>query len=276
MQRKNKKRNHGNRKHINGQMGETKQESSDDEEEEEEDGEVRCISVIRARSIENTINDLREMHRGFTITIPDIRPSHYYLWNTFSKQMNISNSLVLRKLTLCKDNRKPFEQHSENKCFHSEHILADGTLCPLSCLYQFVSDMTQVELHKFLYFVTGSVILTHSNSLPIKVELIELEDGETIRYPTATTCVRTISVFLSYRLPRIVPYSPQDGETIPSPTIERTETTVGTTTRNTENASRNNDTTKNNGSISDRDWSLERFKNMLLTSMKEGMEFGTT
>jgi len=163
--------------------------------------EVYVNEICRKRIIQeysinkrNSIHDLEELRRGFSVTIPDIKPTYRQLWILFAQNPIIDAKILIQKLTFYNENTTT-EKHS-NHCFKSNHILKNGALCPLSCLAEMIKESSIEVLQQFLYFVTGSTLITLNNSQNIFVKLVELENGEQRKFPFAATCVKMISFYL--------------------------------------------------------------------------------
>ncbi len=158
--------------------------------------EICKKSILKEYSFGNKDSsyDLEEMRRGFSVTVPDIKPSYRQLWAMFAQNAPIDAQLLLEKIAYSKEHSTS-EKHCTG-CFSQEHMMTNGGLCPLSCLGSYINEMQRDELVQFVYFVTGSTILTKNNYQEIIVDILELDEGEVYHYPFASTCIRTITFYL--------------------------------------------------------------------------------
>lgn len=156
-----------------------------------------CKKIIYNEYKNNYNNDnpflnFEELKKGFLTTISDIRPSARYLSLLFSQNQFINYKLIIKILNY--KNTITLEKHNNN-CFTKKHILKNGSYCPLTNLYLTLKIMNNEYLKKFLNFITGSPLFNFSKFLDIVI--IELNNETNKKYPTASTCIRTIYFYLN-------------------------------------------------------------------------------
>jgi hypothetical protein len=130
---------------------------------------------------------LEELSKGYNITTPDTRPTFRRLWTMFGQYHKLNATQIIAKI-------RTVSSHNV-ECLNNQHLLSDGSLCPISCLGKLLKIWDTEKLEAFLQFVTGTKIITSGNFQEIIVNLVQMGSKASVNLPTATSCSRSITLF---------------------------------------------------------------------------------
>jgi hypothetical protein len=143
------------------------------------------------------LNNLRALHQGYLLTLPENQPTYYKIWTNFSStyQEKVKAKDIINMFSI---EYYPENLHYNYLCMHRDKegiFECKFDFCPLKIFADFVYSLEETgELVDIVKFVSGSSSLAKRERGTLHIE-IYVKNEPTL--PTTKTCINTLELFIT-------------------------------------------------------------------------------